>query len=195
MESNNSHNSQNQKISNTSSSKIVCINFCPPPLDKLTILKINIQVDDTLKFKDILHLGLRTFNAAKQANFTLHEETFLYKIRLSKKSGLPDMDLPGLNENHILKDLNHNNFSIVLEDSHLIFQVGKPNKKFEDNFDAMSMISFSSKGKKQNEKAASPYLTHENIKEKEKDLSEKLLNVEQKKGCCYCLMRIFKISK
>jgi hypothetical protein len=195
MESNNSHNTRNSQIPNNNT-KIVCINFCPPPLDKQNIIKINIDIDDSLKLKEILHLGLRTFNAAKQTNFTLHEETYLFKIRLSKKSGLPDMDLPSLNENLTLKDLNHTNLSIVLEDSHLILQVGKPNKKYEENFDAMSMISFSSKGKKQNGKAPSPYSTSDsNNKDKQKELSEKLLNVEQKKGCCYCFMRIFKMNK
>src|SRR4051794_36158695 len=71
-------------------------------------------------------------------NITIVENPMLYKIRLSKKSGLPDIDLPALNNNLKLKELNYTNFSVAIEDNHIIIL---PKIKFNDNFDAMSIQS------------------------------------------------------
>ncbi len=60
---------------------------------------------------------------------------------------MPDSDLPSLNENLNLRELNHVNFSIIIEDKHVVIA---PKKKFNDNFDAMSMKSIRTNGGKKN---------------------------------------------
>lgn len=97
--------------------------------------------------------AVKIFN--KKEEFNIIDEIVYYKIRISKKSGLPDLDLPALNEKLTLKELNQFNLSIVIEEKHIIII---PKKKYNDNFDAMSMKSIktnsnnsSSPNKKQNE--------------------------------------------
>lgn len=87
--------------------------------------------------KTTLIKAIRLFNSGNK-EFNIIEETYSYKIRLSKKSGLPDTDLPSLNENLTLSEVNHLNFSIIIEEKHVVIA---PKKKFNDNFDAMSMKS------------------------------------------------------
>ena len=109
------------------------------------------------------------------ANLTIVETSNLYKIRLSKKSGLPDMDLPALNENLKLKELNHLNFSIPIEDRHTIIL---PKIKFNDDFDTMSVMSGIQK-----QKVSESKLNTLN----QSPLKETFLEVEKRpsgKGCC-----------
>jgi hypothetical protein len=54
----------------------------------------------------------------------------LYKIKLSKKSGVPDLDLPGVQLKEKIKDANFLNFSIVIEDIHVVI---KSQKQFNDS--------------------------------------------------------------
>ena len=118
-------------------------------------------------------MGIKLFNKFKKGELSLIEDTFLYKVKLSKKSGLPDLDLPSLNENLTLMELNHVNFSISIEDQHIYIT---PNKKFNHNFDALSIKN----AFKQNSKDGN-------------ELKENFIQVEKKKYCCaYYICNIFK---
>ena len=73
---------------------IIQFNFCPTPLNKNNIVKINVSIQDLFTIKDALIKGIKIFNK-QSASIKLVEITEKYKIKLSKKSGLPDTDLPG----------------------------------------------------------------------------------------------------
>jgi hypothetical protein len=83
-----------------SQSVIIQFNFCPTPINKNNIVKINCPIEDTFTLKDALIKAIKTFNK-QSSTIKLVEMSEKYKIKLSKKSGLPDMDLPGNNSNFI----------------------------------------------------------------------------------------------
>ncbi len=72
---------------------MIVFNFCPKPLNKNNIVKINVQIEDSLSIKDAFLKGIQNFNG-QSPEIRLIEKTEKYKIKLAKKSGLPDMDLP-----------------------------------------------------------------------------------------------------
>jgi hypothetical protein len=86
--------------------------------------------------------------------------------------------------------LNHLNFSVIIESSHISISPSlnsknsKASKKYEDNFDAMSMKSMNMNRKKDPKKET--VIKHEN------ELVNSLLDVEKKKGCCHYLCKMFK---
>jgi hypothetical protein len=86
--------------------------------------------------------ALRLFNSNKKESFFILEDTSMYKIRMSKKSGLPDMDVPSLNENLVFRELNILNLSITIEEKHIVII---PNKKFDMSIDAMSLKTLKNK--------------------------------------------------
>lgn len=58
-------------------------------------MKVNVEIEDFLQVKDAATKAISNFN--KEApEFKLVDEANNYKIKLSKKSGMPDIDLPGL---------------------------------------------------------------------------------------------------
>jgi hypothetical protein len=63
-------------------------------LNKTNVIKFNIEVLSKCTLKEILLLAISSFNESND-NCKIHNKTEKYKIKLSKKSGLPDMDLPG----------------------------------------------------------------------------------------------------
>jgi hypothetical protein len=68
-------------------------NFCSKPLNKDNISRINVDIEDRFTLKEALSSAIDTYNQNNQRKII--NETALYKIRLSKKSGVPDNDLPG----------------------------------------------------------------------------------------------------
>lgn len=118
------------------------------------------------------------FNKAhKDKDLAIVDETHLYKVKLSKKSGLPDMDLPAIHETSELKKLNCLNFSIVVEDHHIVivpkarYSVSTQKKNINSNNESI----FSSS------------------KQKFCELSktEPLLEKNKKNNCCACFKRFF----
>jgi hypothetical protein len=111
-------------------------------------------------------------------------DTSLYKVRLSKKSGLPNSDLPALNENLTIKEVNNLNFAIAIEEKHIIVL---PKLKFDDNSDKISVCN-----KSKNEEL---FYSFAPTKVKDcKESKEPLLEVEKsdKKGCCFYICSLFK---
>ena len=72
---------------------LIQFNFCPVPLNKLNIIRINFEVENDYTLKKCLLKAIENFNKLKE-NIKIVKKTNLYKIRLGKKSGLPDNDLP-----------------------------------------------------------------------------------------------------
>jgi hypothetical protein len=62
-------------------------------LSKTNVIKIPLEVSSTWTLREILLLAISSFNQTND-NCKIHNKTEKYKIKLSKKSGLPDMDLP-----------------------------------------------------------------------------------------------------
>jgi hypothetical protein len=74
--------------------------------------------------KEALASALTLYNQDR-IDKTIIETTESYKIRLSKKSGLPDMDLPsillyyiGIGEKLRIREANYLNYSVIIEDKH-----------------------------------------------------------------------------
>ncbi len=72
---------------------VIQFNFCSEPFCKDNVKRINVEVEDRYTIKEALNATIDIFNERYQEN--LKNETNLFKIKLSKKSGLPDTDLPG----------------------------------------------------------------------------------------------------
>ena len=68
-------------------------NFCFQPLLKENILKITIEIEEYLLIKDAVIKAINEFNN-QDKEFGLKDDISSYKIKLTKKSGLPDLDLP-----------------------------------------------------------------------------------------------------
>jgi hypothetical protein len=91
-------------------------------LSKDNIQKVTIEVDDYLLIKDALEKAIQVFNN-QQNEIIIYDNADSYKIKFSKKSGLPDTDLPcklslkiGIDPQMTIKMSNIRNFSIILED-------------------------------------------------------------------------------
>ncbi len=118
---------------------LVHFNFCPIPLNKNSIVKIIVSIEDQFLLKDALLTGIKNFNK-QSASIRLVEISEKYKMKLSKKSGLPDMDLPGkyfysnnslaISVNLKICDANFLNFSVAVENEHLQMI---PQKVFTNN--------------------------------------------------------------
>jgi hypothetical protein len=71
-----------------------------------------------------LHTAIKLFNE-KKLPIKIIDTPDAYKIKLSKKSGVPDLDLPGVRLDEKIKDANFFDFSIIIEDSHIIIETRK----------------------------------------------------------------------
>ena len=108
-------------------------------------------------------------------SFILQENLTYYKLKISKKSGLPDNDLPcktldylGIEANLKIKECNLRSFSVSIEENMKI----KPNQSMKNE----SMIKIDSINNNEN------YVDILNNK------SVLLPNNQNKKKCCYCLI-------
>lgn len=72
---------------------IIKYNFCPRPLNKLKVTTVNIEVENSISLGDALLKAINGFNKLDE-NFRISEKTHLYQLHYSKKSGLPDSDIP-----------------------------------------------------------------------------------------------------
>ena len=64
------------------------------PLNKQKIIKVNIEIENNVTLGEAFTKAIQGYNKIDK-DFKISEKTNLYKLRYSKKSGLPDMDIPG----------------------------------------------------------------------------------------------------
>ena len=77
----------------TPSKILVTFNFCPQPLDKNNIIKINLETLDNNTLKNVLLEAISIFNNSSE-NIKITDKTEKYRIKIGKKSGMPDLDVP-----------------------------------------------------------------------------------------------------
>lgn len=66
------------------------------PLNKTKIITVNIESENKVTLGEALLKAVQGFNKIDK-NYRITEKVNLYKLRYSKKSGLPDMDIPRKN--------------------------------------------------------------------------------------------------
>ena len=84
------------------------------------IKKVVVDDYDSLTMSDFLLKALKEYNS-QNPNSAIVEECEYYKIKLAKKSGKPDTDLPAISPDLVVKESNWFNFSISLEKDHFLF--------------------------------------------------------------------------
>ena len=62
-------------------------------MNKNNIIKTNVEVTDNILLKEAFKEAIHHFNN-KSSELKIIDKTERYKIKLSKKTGMPDMDLP-----------------------------------------------------------------------------------------------------
>ncbi len=65
------------------------------PLNKTKVITVSIETDNKISLSEALLKAIKGFNNIDE-NFRILEKTNIYKLRYAKKSGLPDMDIPGI---------------------------------------------------------------------------------------------------
>lgn len=63
------------------------------PLNKQKIIKVNIEIINNVTLGEALTKAIQGYNKI-DTDFRISEKINLFKLRYSKKSGLPDMDIP-----------------------------------------------------------------------------------------------------
>jgi hypothetical protein len=107
-------------------------------LNKSNVIKVNVEIEDSYLIKDALLKSIQYFNKGNDSS-KIVGEAGLYKLRLSKKSGLPDIDLPVIDLNLKLSELNFTNLSVVVESDHLMIM---PKKNYDPNGRLETLQSF-----------------------------------------------------
>lgn len=92
-------------------------NFYYQKKDILT--KIIVDDYETLTLSEFLLKAINEYN--KTTTNQIIDEVNFYKIKLAKKSGKPDHDLPALSHDMTVKESNWTSFSIPLNDEHFLF--------------------------------------------------------------------------
>lgn len=159
---------------------MIGFNFCPEPLDKETIVKINVEVEDDIILKETLAKAINIYNQDADVHILKHPSE--YKVMLSKKTGLPDLDLPALEQNLKISELNCLKFSILIEKEHYLAKrnMSFSSNKTENNLKE-NLIS--------NNSLRNSFDVH-NSKVEEEAQSKK-----ESKGCCGFLLKCFMKKK
>jgi len=100
---------------------LVSFNFCTKPLSKDNIKKVLVDALDSNTLRETLDMAIENLNNNVNQSYGLRIKTghMNYKIKLSKKSGLPDMDLPALQYDISLRDTTEKVFSIYVDDGNI----------------------------------------------------------------------------
>ena len=69
-------------------------NFCLKPISKENIVRINLVIQDLMTIKEALTKAICEFNE-KNNFFKIKDDISLYQLKIMKKNGLPNADLPG----------------------------------------------------------------------------------------------------
>lgn len=150
------------------------------------IIKVNITDYDNLKMSSFLLKALKEYNT-QNPNEQIVEETQYYKIRLAKKNGKPDSDLPSISHDLIVRESNWFNFSIQLENDHYLY--GNP----EENQN--KVLSSASDSSHQRELKAKQTNTQEKMTVKKQNKNSEVEIQENQGGICCCLVACFKKKK
>ena len=72
----------------------VLFSFCLKPVSRENIVRINIVIQDSILIKEALSKAISVFND-ENSFFKIKDDVSLYQLKMMKKNGLPDYDLPG----------------------------------------------------------------------------------------------------
>ena len=131
---------------------------------------------------EFLLLAIREFNS-QCSDTPIVEETDDYKIKLAKKNGKPDFDLPAISHQLAVKESNWSNFSIPLNDKHFVMDPPETINKNQEN-DRNLLTSSTFNGGNDNQKLSSTKKENRNIE----------IN-ENPGGICCCFLACFKKKK
>lgn len=149
------------------------------------IKKVVVDDYDKLTMSDFLLKALKEYNS-QNPNTAIVEECEYYKIKLAKKSGKPDTDLPAISPELVVKESNWFNFSIALELDHFLF--GPPESVNVNNIKTSSESNDSNntqnKGK---DKDKENFLNNKPVNK----TSNQVEIQENQGGICCCLMACF----
>ena len=108
--------------------------------------------------RETLEMAIENLNNNAHYGLRIKSDTKIYKIKLSKKTGLPDLDLPALSYDLKLLETTEKVFSVVVEESNI-------------SYIDQSMVNLEIE-----QPSANKNINKQEIKQ-----------VEQKsKGCCFC---------
>lgn len=126
---------------------------------------VTVEIEDFLKVKDALLRAIDGFNSCNFKNeqqflpdFKITKEIERYSVKIAKKSGKANFDLPQLGLDNILKDLKVEKLAVIIEDFHVF------------NLDNSQMINNSLRINKSSGSSV--------------DREETFMQVKQKKKCC-----------
>jgi len=143
-----------------------------------SIKKIIVDDLETNRIAEFFFKALKSFNM-ENPDCTIVEETQYYKLKLSKKNGKPDFDLPAISPELVAKDSNWTSFSISLDKDH--FMEGAPE----------TINKESNMNETTNSKNNSTFASNQ---VQENKISSVEIN-ENQGGLCCCLTACFKKKK
>lgn len=142
-----------------------------------SVFKVIIDDYDTLKISDFLYKAIKEYN--EQNENQIVDEIQYYKIKLAKKSGKPETDLPAISADLVVKESNWTEFSIALDKDHYID--GPPATTQTTN-------------KNNNEKSNKENLLITDSKKHSK--TENSVEIQENQGgLCCCLTALFRKKK
>jgi hypothetical protein len=143
------------------------------------IKKVVVDDYDNLTISDFLLKALKEYNS-QNPNSAIVEECEYYKIKLAKKSGKPDTDLPAISPELVVKESNWFNFSIALDKDHFLFG---PPENVVSNVKTVSESSDITNNKKDKENF---------LQTKPVTKSNNQVEIQENQGgICCCLMACF----
>jgi hypothetical protein len=81
--------------------------------------KVTVEIEDFLLIKDALSRAIDALNSS-QNDFKLKNEPSKYNLRLAKKSGKPNVDLPAILLDNSLKTSKVERISVVFNENHFV---------------------------------------------------------------------------
>lgn len=143
------------------------------------ITKVVVDDYDNLTMSDFLLKALKEYNS-QNPNIAIVEECEYYKIKLAKKSGKPDTDLPAISPELLVKESNWFNFSIALDKDHFLFGPPESDKVVNNN----KSVSESSNN---NNKEKENFLQNKPVTKSSNEVEIQ----ENQGGICCCLLACF----
>jgi hypothetical protein len=143
------------------------------------IKKVIVDDYDKLTISEFLLKAIREYNS-QNPNLAIVEECEYYKIKLAKKSGKPDTDLPAISPELVVKESNWFNFSISLEKDHFLF--GPP-----DNTSVAKSSESNNSTQNNNNKDKQNFLQTQPTNK----TNNKVEIQENQGGICCCLLACF----
>lgn len=143
-----------------------------------SITIVNVLIEDFLLIRDALFQAVGEFNRKTQ-KFKLSTEVDKYALRISKKSGKPNYDLPQLNMKNYLKDSKIDQISVVLGEKHIIRNFIESDLRTDSSLIGSSY---------NNNMIINSTLNRSKSKTESEKREDNLLLKEKKKCCSLCLI-------